>query len=320
MRVTLFPQEWCIFLLGSLRIKKLPEKNQFGLGRHIPADVALEVRRRSKFGCVNCRVVVYQYHHILPEFHEAKSHDPDAICLLCGGCHDRATRGRLSKQTIQAKYEEVQACDDIKRPFEDFDLRTNQITVKLGTATFEQANCLININGTDLLAINPPKDGAIFPSLSGTFCDRSGKEIFRITENVWEGPNDAWDIKVVGQTLEIKTEQNRTALLIEVQPPDIVVVKWLDMFIDNCHICCDETRLLVGHIGRDGASSYIGLGNFSCRGATTGICVDARGEQPPKLNGLRMAGGEGIILPGTGIKIAVGAGSMHIAELQLWQE
>lgn len=167
--------------------------NRFGLSRHIPADVALEIRRRSKFGCVNCRAVVYQYEHIIPEFRDAKAHDPDAVCLLCGGCHDRVTRGRLSKQTIQAKYEEVQASDDIKRPFEEFDLRTNQIVVQLGTAIFEYAHCLININGSDLLVINPPEDGAIFPSLSGTFSDNVGNEVIRITENVWEGPNDAWD-------------------------------------------------------------------------------------------------------------------------------
>ena len=298
----------------------MPEKNRFGLTRHIPADVALEVRRRSKFGCVNCRAVVYQYEHILPEFCDARGHDPNAICLLCGGCHDRVTRGRLSKQTIQAKYDEIQTSDDIKRPFEEFDLRTNHITVKLGTATFKQADCLININGEDLLAIYPPEDGAVFPSLSGIFYDRSGKEIFRITANVWEGPNDAWDIKVVGCTLEIKMQKNRTALLIEVQPPDMVIVKQLDMFIDNCHIYCDETKILIGHIGDSGGFSYIRLADFSCQGATTGICVDSRGTTQPQLDGFRFAGGEGIILPGTGITVGVGAGKMHIAEFKYWQE
>jgi hypothetical protein len=294
--------------------------NRFGLNRHIPVDVAREIRRRSKFGCVNCRAVVYQYEHIIPSFRDAKVHDPGAICLLCGGCHDRVTRGRLSKQTIQAKYDEVQASDDIKRPFEELDLRTNQVVAKLGTATFESASCLININGNDLLVINPPEDGRCFPSLSGMFADNMGNEVTRITENVWEGPNDTWDIEVVGTTITIKTRPNHTALVLEVQPPSTFIVKRLDMFIDNCHILCDEEKLLVGHVGQNGESSYIGLGNFSCMGATTGICVDTRGGAPPKLNGFQITGGKGIILPGTGIRIAVGAGSMCIADLRLWEE
>ena len=171
-------------------------KNRHGLSRNIPADIAREIRRRSKFGCVICRCAIYQYEHIDPEFADAREHDPNAICLLCGGCHDRVTRGQLSKETVKTKYSEIQESQTIARPFEELDLATNQISIVLGSATFESAQCLLRINGKDILTISPPKEGAAFPTLNGIFCDRTGREIFRVSDNLWEGAVEAWDVQV----------------------------------------------------------------------------------------------------------------------------
>jgi hypothetical protein len=143
--------------------------NRHGLSRYIPADIALDVRRRSKFGCVICRCAIYQYEHIEPEFADARQHRAENICLLCGGCHDRVTRGRLSKETVRGKYEEVQRSDAIRRPFENLDLSTNSPSVVIGSATFEPSKCLFRINGENILAITPPQDGAGFPTLNGVF-------------------------------------------------------------------------------------------------------------------------------------------------------
>lgn len=261
--------------------------NRHGLSRNIPADIAREVRRRSKFGCVMCRCAIYQFEHIDPEFADARKHDPNAICLLCGSCHDRVTRGRLSKETVKAKYLEIQNSQEISRPFEEFDLATNQISVVLGSATFEYLECLLRINGEDVLTIRPPKDGAAFPALNGIFCDRAGREIFRITDNVWEGPVDAWDVQISGTRLTIKADEHRTALALEVQPPNTVRVTQLDMYKDNCRIVCDETQTLVGQICGP-AYSYIGLSNFVCRGGKAGISVDSRSGSPPRLARIRM--------------------------------
>ena len=65
--------------------------NKHDLSRAIPAKVKLDVRQRSKFGCVICRSAVCQYEHIDPEFADAKSHEAEHICLLCGSCHDKVT-------------------------------------------------------------------------------------------------------------------------------------------------------------------------------------------------------------------------------------
>lgn len=291
--------------------------NQHGLSRHIPADIALQIRQRSRFGCVMCRCAIYQYEHIDPEYVDARAHEPDNICLLCGGCHDRVTRGRLSKDTVKAKYAEVQAAEDAGAPFEQLDLAANDISVVLGTATFDYASSLLRINGEDLLSITPPRDGASFPTLNGIFCDRNGNEIFRVTDNVWQGSTDAWDIEVVGTTVTIKAEEHRPALSFQIIPPKTIRVTQLDMYKDNCHIICDAQQLLVGQV-HGPRNTYIGLGSFSCRGAAVGVSVDSRTQATHVPKGISIVGGEGIFIDGTGIKVAVGAGSMLIAQMRVW--
>jgi hypothetical protein len=292
-------------------------QNKHGLQRHIPEDMALEIRRRSKFGCVVCRCAIYQYEHIDPEFADAKSHDPDKICLLCGGCHDRVTRGRLSKETVSARYKDVQDSLEIRRPFEELDLSAQSLTVSFGTAKFERAAHLLRINGVDLLSISPPKDGASFPTLNGVFCETTGKEIFRISDNVWEGPTDAWDIRVSGRHVTIKGDGGRTALAFAVSPPGDIVISHLDMYLDNCHVMCGDEGLMVGRIYA-GRYAYVGLGHFSCVHSDVGIDVDGRSEEPPIPRSINMTGGKGIALEGTGIRIGMGAPSMLIADLKVW--
>lgn len=292
-------------------------RNRFGLSRNIPADIALEVRRRSKFGCVVCRSAIYQYEHIDPEFADAQVHDPERICLLCGGCHDRVSRGRLAKQTVATHYQSVQQTVAIRRPFEQLDLSTNDISVELGSCSFEYAHDLIHINGRNLLSITPPKDGAAFPTLNGIFCDHQGKESFRITDNVWEGPLHAWDIQVIGENVTIKTEKGRTALVFGISPPNRVKIKFLDMYLENCHLHCDDFGLLLGQNFGNGFV-YFGIGRFSCKGAQIGVSIDSRGKSITKYPGLSIVGGEGISLEGTGIRLGIGAGSMNPGDIRIW--
>lgn len=294
-------------------------RNHHGLSRNIPANIAHKIRKQSKFGCIFCRCAIYQYEHIDPEFTDAREHDPNAICLLCGSCHDRVTRGRLSKETVKAKYLEIRNSKNVARPFEELDLAANQISIVLGSATFEYSQCLLRINGKNILSISPPKEGAAFPTLIGIFCDRTGHEIFRIKDNVWEGPVEAWDVQISGKRLTIKAEKKRSVLVLEVDPPNIVRITHLDMYKDNCHIVCNNNQTLIGQV-HGSTKTYIGLSNFVCKGGEVGISVDSRSGVSPKLTGIRLAGGEGVILDGTGIKVGVGAGGMLIDNMQVWEE
>lgn len=291
--------------------------NSHGLSRHIPADVALEIRRRSKFGCVHCRSAIYQYEHIEPEFAYAISHDPANICLLCGACHDRVTRGRLSKATILTDYERVQQSGGIQRPFEEFDLSSQNLEVSFGSCIFRHSQSLISVNGESILSILPPQDGDSSPSISGVFYDSGGVECCRIDHNVWEGPLDCWDITVIGSRLTIKTKQSEVALELEISPPNGVRVIQLNMYKDNCHLATRGDELLIGQM-HDLGSVYVGLSAFQCAGATEAISVDSRAAPSPRLLGLQMTGGGGIILNGTGIVVGKRAAQMLIGRIRLW--
>jgi len=292
-------------------------KNRFGLSRHIPANVALEVRRRSKFGCVVCRCAIYQYEHIDPEFSDATEHNPDHICLLCGGCHDRVTRGRLSKERVRRDYLNVQQSVAVRRPFEEFDLTSGLFTVSIGASVFTHSQKLLCINDECILAITAPIDGASFPTLNGVFYDRFGRESFRIADNVWEGQPSCWDLEVIGQRITVKTDGGKVALQIDITPPDKIHIRALDMYKDNCHLIASDEELCIGQV-HDQAHTYIGLAGFRCAGSATAIAVDSRASLAPAPTRLRMIGGEGIMLDGTGIRVGVGAGQMVIGRLRLW--
>lgn len=288
--------------------------NKFGLSRTIPSAIQLNVRQRSKFGCVLCRCAIYEYHHIAP-YHDATSHDADKICLLCGTCHSKVSKGRISEMTVRSKYEEVQSSEKIKRPFDDFDLSSELLSLGLGGATFHQTKIFLRINDENILSVNPPANGEAFPTLNGVFYDGIGQEVFRISNNVWESPNNLWDIEIKGQKLTIKAEKNRIALVLSIYPPNYVKIEHLDMYKDNCRVFCQNGELVVSQI-HGKIQTSIHLKNFECTGADIGVCVDSRGNKPPKVTGVSMQGGKGILLDGTGIRIGIG-GIMHIAQLKI---
>jgi hypothetical protein len=76
--------------------------NKHGLARYIPSDIQRQIRQECGFGCVICGAAFYDYEHIEPEFADAREHNPAAMALLCGGCHARVTRKRLSKASVWA--------------------------------------------------------------------------------------------------------------------------------------------------------------------------------------------------------------------------
>lgn len=168
------------------------------------------------------------------------------------------------------------------------------------------------------LSLTPPKDRSAFPTLNGVFCDRSGKETLRIFDNVWEGSIDAWDIQIVGRNVTVKGDGGRTALAFVIEPPDKVTVTDLDMYLENSHVVCNKEGLLVGQVSGK-RYAYIGIGNLGCKGAEVAVDVDSRnaGVVP---RGISIVGGEGIVLNGTGIRLAVGAGAMTTANLRIWTQ
>jgi hypothetical protein len=216
-------------------------------------------------------------------------------------------------------YKEVQTSNDIKRPFESIDLFSQQVSVGVGTATFEQPQTVFRVDGEDLIAIRLAKDGAAFPTLSGVFYDNTGLELLRIEDNIWHGQNNAFDIQVIGQSIILRTEKNKTALHLRLDPPHRVSIVEIDMYKGRSHLLIRNDEMLVGHLN-ESHYSYIGLGNFHCIGALVGINVRTDGSTENRPTGIRMVGGEGVILDGTGITIGQGATQMCIQTLKVWAE
>lgn len=294
--------------------------NQFGLSRHIPEPMKREIRRRSKFGCVHCRFALIEYAHISPAFHEAREHNPDDICLLCGHCHKSFDGGWLSEETVRQDYLAIQNDDQAKRPGDEFNLNHGHITVKLGSSIFRYSKKLIVLDGTTVLAIEPPEDGSSFPTLSGSFTDEHGNELLRIDRNVWSGTCDAWDSRIVGNEIIIRTAPGKTALRLRVDPPETIEIVELDMRVGQSHLVLSEDFFAVGRV-LPNAAYYIGIDRLEAQGADIGVLVDCEKVSPQfSRSHFSIVGGEGIDLAGTGIKVAVGAGGMHVKGLRIVDE
>lgn len=117
--------------------------NRFGLTRSIPANVALSVRRRCGFGCVVCGSAVYEYDHFLPEFKDAKSHDPNGIVLLCPN-HHRAKGSLLSIGALK-KCADMPYCKT--NGFSHIPMEIDNLTVELGPLIARHCKTVLEVSG-----------------------------------------------------------------------------------------------------------------------------------------------------------------------------
>lgn len=299
-----------------LAYKKMSSTNKHGLSRDIPSDIKRQVRQNSKFGCVMCRSAFYQYEHIKPEFKDALKHDPEAICLLCGRCHDKVTKGFLSKETVLKAYIDTKTNNEVSAPFDAFDLSAKNLNIKFGDCVFHLTEKLIVIDNTNILSINPPDNEYLFPTISGFFCDVDGNRLFSIEKNEWSGSIDTWDSEIIGNEITIRLGKGKIALRLRSKPPDTVEIVDLNMMFGKSHILVSKDGLKVGRIEKN-KQVYIGIRYLECWGSRIGVLVNSNTMKNPRFNGLRIVGGEGIDLVGTGIRLGVRSGSSYMHGLTL---
>lgn len=284
--------------------------NKFGLPRRIPEEVKRKVRQNSKFGCVFCRCAIYEYEHIVPTFKEAITHDPDKICLLCGQCHNKVTKGVLSKESVLRKYNEIKHNELVKRPFETIDLSVNTPEIVIGNCKFINPKKIIELDNQTILALNPSHDNNGLPSLSGIFSDRDGKELISIKDNEWQGSIEHWDLVTQGRIITIRHSQGHIALKIELIPPSKIVVHTLDIEINGCHMYCHNGIFKIGKKTKN-EEIYIEIDSLIAQHPDVGISV-ANEITPLDFRGMRVTGGEGFFLDGTGISLAQRSGQMWL--------
>lgn len=262
--------------------------NKHGLTRDIPESVKRAVRQRDRFGCVRCGCAVYTYEHVDPTFEEAESHDPNAITLLCAGCHDLVTRRLLSKDTVKA-FMDAPKCRESGFSFGPFDVGQSWPTVRIGPVTLEQVGVVIRASGDDVLRIDPPEEvGAPF-RISARLANRSGNGTLAIIENEWRSSAGNWDVEVVGPRITIRDAPREIALVLRTDPPHTLVVERLRMYHRGVRIEASQSDLTVSAGGSTTFTAY--SAHFTNN--RIGIDVDSNG----------------------GARMGVGGGSVHIGSM-----
>lgn len=222
--------------------------NKHGLSRHIPAAVAREIRRRSRFGCVICRSGFYQYEHIDPEFEDATVHDPAHICCLCGSCHDAVTRGQRSKASVGAAYRTIQSTPlaEVSKPVGPIDFYGGNAILSIGGLRYSPAvQTVLKNYGQNVISVIPGQ-GDTPGTISAIFTDEFGIPVLKLVENAWEGSTLNWDIEVVGPCITVRRAAGAVALKLRLDPPGVVVVEHLDMRLGEFHLLISENSYAVG--------------------------------------------------------------------------
>jgi hypothetical protein len=202
--------------------------NKYGLPRDIPDDVERLVRQRDGFGCVVCGAGIYQYDHLDPEFSEAEFHNENGIILLCASCHEKKTKGMLSRETMAAAAKNPK-CKQTGFSRDVFDIGNQHPEIVLGSLTCVNVRCLLRIHGEELLSILPPEFEHGPFRLSAKMANAQGEVVFEIHENEWRIRSDNWDAEQRGPRLIIRNGPRDIALSVRSEPPTRLVVERLNM-------------------------------------------------------------------------------------------
>ena len=265
-------------------------RNQFGLGRDIPASIKREVRQRDGFGCIICGKAIYDYEHFDPEFSNAKVHCAAGIVLLCIACHGKRTRGFLSKDTIEIARANPK-CKQQGFSFEEFDVGMSAPQIVLGTFVAQNVETLIQIDGHQIFSILPPLGMNLPFRINAHLTDRNGAKILKIVDNEWQSANDNWDVETGGGKIVIRRSLGDVVLALRSDPPNRLLVEHLNMYFQGTTIRCSENQ----HVEVVTPSGRV----LSCEGMF--------------VNGCKV----GIQVDANGIKLGVGGGSVLIESMTI---
>ena len=187
---------------------KRDNSNKYGLTRDIPNDVARQVRQRDGFGCVICGNAFYVYEHFDPEFVEAKKHDPNGICLLCGTCERRKTSKLLSTESVKNAVMHPR-CKEDGFSWGCLDIGSEHPEIILGSFTAYKVKVLVEIYGEEIFSVLPPERlGGPF-RINARLSDPDGKPILGIVENEWRTFSENWDVELGWAAPKCATQAQR---------------------------------------------------------------------------------------------------------------
>jgi len=252
---------------------KRDNSNKYGLTRDIPNDVARQVRQRDGFGCVICGNAFYIYEHFDPRFVEAKKHDPDGICLLCGTCERRKTSKLLSTESVKNAVIHPR-CKEDGFSWGSLDIGTEHPEIILGSFTAYKVKVLVEIDGEEIFSVLPPERlGGPF-RINARLSDPDGKPILEIVENEWRTFSENWDVELVGPRLSVRRNPGEIIMILRSEPPHRVVVERLQMQHRGTSIEAQEGRDII--VRTAGGAEFRGFG-YRGEECDVGIQVSSSG-------------------------------------------
>lgn len=258
--------------------------NRQNLSRTIPEAVKREVRQRDGFGCIVCGSAFYQYDHLGTEFKDAETHDPQQIVLLCGGCHDRKTRGVLSTETLQM-HAQSPRCMQTNFSWGPLDVGRDHPEIVLGTLTATHVRSLLTIDGEDVFSIAQP----VVPhgpfTVNASLYDQGGRQTVKIVSNEFQAEVSNWDVEITGPRVTVRSAPGKFDLVIRMEPPHRLVIERLDMVYKNLSIQCREGQDTI----IEGAGTLLKTTGATFNGCDIAVCVS-----------------------GSNLFMGVGGGSMYI--------
>lgn len=244
-------------------IKYVYMRNRHNLSRNIPNEVKYAIRRNSYFGCVNCGLAIGQYEHIDPEWKDATEHNPANMTFLCGSCHDRVTRGVVSKKTVKRWSaspwgKENGSCHD------SLDIDPENFALWFGGCKFVNVNKIISIDDEPLFEIRPSGSRGEPIQIDAIFHDENDNEVMSIVENEWMAKSDMMDIVCVGSRILVRNN-GKTILKIVSYPPSVLVIEYLEMMYKGLRVVANRSGLFVdnnrGNKVRSGVGALYTSGN-----------------------------------------------------------
>lgn len=307
-------------------------KNKYGLSRYIPDDIKKVIRQNSKYGCVvpNCRNIIYEYEHLIPEFKDAKNHDPEKICLTCPNHNPR--KPGVKGEELYSKEQLIKFYSAIKEYKEPLEIRNNDIfsgfdkniKILVGGLICDNIFSIIEVNGKNILSFKINTEKSIFApdiKFNGRFEKPNGELLFEIIENEWLSNSEHGDLIYKNGTLTIFDKNGVPIFLVRKVPKEnTLIISKLDLWIYPFHIYIENDKLIIARHDLN-TDSYIAAkieASISHQDAAIKLSsVNLTNEIDFNKKNISYSGDYGFKMSNNGIRMAFGSGISRIKRIHI---
>ncbi len=232
-------------------------ENRFGLARNISASTKRAVRQKCGFGCVICGNPFIQYHHADLAFANAIEHDPRKITLLCGGCHDRVSRGTYSDEKVREHIAKPYCL--INGPaFTDLDFGAVAPNVRFAGTDIEDCVYPVRVADYGLIMLEKPTEPNSPVRISAFFTNTRGEVSVAISRNnVLLMPSN-WDATAEGTHLRIWDAARQPSLSLNLVPRQSIEIERIESTLLGWKFSGDAHALRVTMPGAKAPNTFAG--------------------------------------------------------------